>query len=218
MFVSDERTCVCVFRMHMRSRVHICICVFHVYTDVCSRAHTSVFQLDTCLCPRSTRVCLDEHSCFPRAHKYLYTCVCSTCAHVCVHVCTFVTPTCTHMCVHVKDMCVPIGHEHMFQMITRVCVPGAQICVCVHVYANVFFSRTPFFIAWFCSTCTVFTCAHMCVPINWTFLRSIRTHGCYQMSARVCVPGARLCVCSRLHICVFTCTHMCVSRVRTCVF
>ena len=33
---------------------------------------------------------------------------------------------------------------------------------------------------------------------------------CYQMSTRVCVPGAHICECSRVHICVFTRTHMCV--------
>ena len=33
----------------------------------------------------------------------------------------------------------------------------------------------------------------------------------------MCVPGAHICECSRVHICVFTCAHMCVPRVRTCV-
>ena len=34
----------------------------------------------------------------------------------------------------------------------------------------------------------------------------------------VCVPGARIYVCSRVHICVFTCTHVCVPIRHTVVF
>ena len=99
---SDERTCVCVFRV----RIYMCVCV-HVHTYVCSRVHTVVFQLDTRLCSRRTRVCYQMNTrvclCFPRAHKCVcshvqYTCVCSTCAVF----------TCTHVCV-------PIRHTVVFQ-------------------------------------------------------------------------------------------------------
>ena len=121
-----------------------------------------------------------------------------------------------------------------------VCVPGARIYVCVHVYTY------------------VFTCTHVCVPIRHTVvfqentcllsdehvrvcllrvhffvcvftahivcsrvhtcafqldtcLCSRRTHVCYQMNACVCV-----CVSApRAHVCVFICTHVCVFHMYT---
>ena len=96
---SDERTCVCVFRVRICIYIYKYVCV-HVYTYVCSRVHTVVFQLDTRLCSRRPRVCYQMNTrvclCFPRAHK----CVCSHVQYTCV-CSTFAVFTCTHMCVHV---------------------------------------------------------------------------------------------------------------------
>ena len=70
-----------------------------------------------------------------------------------------------------------------------------------------------------CSTCTrMCSRVHTCVFQLDTCLRSRRTHGCHRMSTLVCVPGAHLCECSHVHMCVFKCAPMCVPRVRTCVF
>ena len=134
---------------------YICVCV-HVYTYVSSRAHTSVFQLDTRLCSRRTRVCYQMNTrvclCFPRAHKCVcshvqYTCVCCTCAHVCVHVCAFASPTCTHMCVHVYTHVCSNGHVFVFQVNTCL-FSDEHSCVCVF--------RVRVYMC-------VFTCTHMCV-------------------------------------------------------
>ena len=128
---------------------HIFVCV-HVYT--CSRVHTSVFQLDTCLCSRRTRVCYQMNTrvclCFC-VHINVCAHVCST--HVCVcsfvHMCVFTSPTCTHVrvftCTH---MCVLIRHMFAFQENTRL-LSDEHTGVCVHVYTCV------------CSTCTHMMCS-----------------------------------------------------------
>ena len=102
--LSDEHLRVCLLRVHFFVCVFTCThCVFthaHMCVPTGPRVHTSVFQLDTRLCSRRTRVCYQMNTrvclCFLRAHKCVcshvqYTCVCSTCAVF----------TCTHMCVHV---------------------------------------------------------------------------------------------------------------------
>ena len=119
---SDERTCVCVFRVRIYIYKYVCV---HVYTYVCSRVHTVVFQLDTRLCSRRPRVCYQMNTrvclCFPRAHTCVcshvqYTCVCSTCAHVCVFTCAHLrlprVRICVFTCTHMR---VPIGHVFVFQ-------------------------------------------------------------------------------------------------------
>ena len=101
---------------------HVCV---HVYTYVCSRVHTVVFQLDTRLCSRRPRVCYQMNTrvclCFPRAHKCVcshvqYTCVFHVCTCVCVFTCAHLRLPRVHICVFTcTHMRVPIGHVFVFQ-------------------------------------------------------------------------------------------------------
>ena len=110
-------------------------------------------------------------------------------------------------------------------MNTRVCVPGAHICVCVHVYANV------------CSTCThmrVHVYTHV-YPIGHVFAFRENTcllsdeHSCvcvcvFRARINVCVAftcAAHMCVfhvCRCACVCAFTCAHLCLPPVHICVF
>ena len=166
------------------------MCV-HVYADVRSRVHTSVFQLDTCLCSSRTRPCYQMNS-------RVSLCFCvriNVCVHVCsTHVCVpLSTCVCSRvrMCVsHVYTyMCVHV-YTHVCSYQARVCVPCEHSCVystrtnmCVHVCTHV------------CSNCTrlfFHVCTYVCSRVHICVLH-VYAHVCSTWTG-VCVPGGQMCV------------------------
>ena len=185
----------------------------YIYVFVCSRVHTSVFQLDTCLCSRRTRVCYQMNTrvclCFcVRINVCVHvrsTRVCSL-VHMCVHLRTCVSPTRTHICVFTcAHTCVLIIQVYVFQVNTcllsdeYLCVSAflcAHKCVCSRVQHTCGCSRV-----------------HMCAFQLDTCMCSRRTRVCYQTNTcllRMSVP--------RVHICVFKFAHMCVPTGHVLVF
>ena len=147
-----------------------------------STRHVFVFQENTCCYQMNTCV-----SVFLRAHKCLCSRVQCTCVCSLVHMCVF---TCSHVClprVHIYlcsrlHTCVLIRHVYVFQLST--CLFSDEHSRVFHVYTYVC-SRVP-------HVCSNWT--RVCVPGEHTV---------------VVFPGAHLCECSRVHICVFTCIHRC---------
>ena len=143
------------------------------------------------------------------AHVPLCTCVCvcsrlrvwvshvnNMCVHVCAHVCSYQT--------RVANTCF-FSDEH-----SRVCSGCIYVYVCVHVCATV--CKCVFHV-WTHVCSRVRTCVFQLDPC----LHSRRTHGCYRMSALVCV---RVHIYVSVHVCAHVCSrvHLCVPHVRACVF
>ena len=187
--LSDEHSCVCV----CSGCAYICVCV-NVYTYVCSRVHTSVFQLDTRLCSRRTRVCYQMNTrvflCFPRAHKCVFTCA----VHMCVfHVC----------CVHVYTYVCSRVHTSVFQLDTRLCSRRTRVCYQMNTRVRLCFPRAH-------KCVCVFTCAvHMCV---------LHVCTCVCSHVRICVSHVYTYVCSSVHTCVFQWARVCVPGEHMFVF